>query len=301
MGDLINPHIKLKGKLDQKDYTDINNLQKLCSELDHTTLKLELDYKLRRAEGLNGSLKNINEFMVYNENKLIGYIGICHFGGNAIEVNGMVHPEYRRRGIFKTLFSFVKDEWGKRESQKMLLLSDNNSLSGLEFIKRSCTANHAHSEYEMFLSGNPKQDLNLYNVVLRKATNQDAKEIARQNAVYFEIEYKEEDLLIPEEEEQRGTSIYLAEVDHTVIGKVHLELSDGVGGIYGLGVLPEYRKKGYGREILARAIEKLKERNLKDIMLQVEVKNRSALNLYSSCGFEVTSTMDYFEMSKGEL
>lgn len=301
MGDLRNPHLKLKEKLDQKDYIDINNLQKLCSELDQPTLKLELDYKLRRSEALNGSINNINEFMYYDENYLIGYIGICHFGGDAIEVNGMVHPEYRRRGVFKALFSFVKDEWGKRESQKMLLLSDNNSLSGLEFIKRNCAANYDHSEYEMFLSCNPKEDLNLYNVVLRKATNQDAKEIARQNAVYFEIEYKEDDLLIPEEEEQLGTSIYLAEVDHTVIGKVHLELSDGVGGIYGLGVLPEYRKKGYGREILSRAIEKLKERNLKDIMLQVEVKNKSALKLYSSCGFEVTSTMDYFEMCKEEL
>lgn len=301
MGELINPHIKLKEKLDQKDYTDINNLQKLCSELDQTTLKLELDYKLRRAEGLNGSLNNINEFMYYDETDLIGYIGICHFGGNVIEVNGMVHPEYRRRGVYRKLFSLVKDEWGKRKAQKMLLLSDNNSLSGLGFIKYSSAANHDHSEYEMFFRSNPKQDLDLNNVVLRKATNHDAKEIAWQNSVYFEIEYEEEDLLMPEEEEKCGTSIYLAEVDNIVIGKVHLEIREGVGGIYGLGVLPEYRNKGYGREILTRAMEEFKEKNLIDIMLQVTVKNKSALKLYCSCGFEVTSTMDYYEISKGEL
>lgn len=298
MGDLIDPHIKLKEKIDQKDYVDINNLQIICSKIDKTTLKLELDYKLHRAEGLRGSLKCINEFMYYDNDKLIGYIGICRFGRNTLEVNGMVHPEYRRRGIFKTLFSFVKDEWNKEESLRMLLLCDDHSSSGLEFIRNSCSVIHDHSEYEMFLRSSLEQDLKANKVVLRKAMNPDAKEIAWQNSVYFEKEYKEEDLLMPEEEEKCGTSIYLAENDNGVIGKVHLEVSEGTGGIYGLGVLPEYRNKGYGREILVRAIEKLQERNIKGIMLQVAVKNKRALNLYCSCGFEVTSTMDYFEMQK---
>jgi len=39
------------------------------------------------------------------------------------------------------------------------------------------------------------------------------------------------------------------------------------------------------------SIEKLKEEDLKHIMLQVAVKNKNALNLYKSCGFEETSTM----------
>jgi ribosomal protein S18 acetylase RimI-like enzyme len=236
--------------------------------------------------------------MYYDDDNLIGYIGICRFGGNTLEVNGMVHPEYRRRGIFKTLFSLVKDEWYKRESQRLLLLCDHHSSSGLEFIRHSGNVTHDHSEYEMFLRSGSKQDVKANNVGLKKAMNLDAKEIAWQNSVYFDKEYKEEDLLLPEEEEKCGTSIYLAEVDNKVIGKVHLEVSEGNGGIYGLGVLPEYRNKGYGREILVRAIEKLKERNLKDIMLQVAVKNNRALNLYCSCGFEITSTMDYFEMQK---
>ncbi|MHB1392252.1 MAG: GNAT family N-acetyltransferase [Clostridia bacterium] len=89
-----------------------------------------------------------------------------------------------------------------------------------------------------------------------------------------------------------------AEVDNKIIGKVHLEISDTVSGIYGLGVLSEYRGKGYGRGILTRAIEKLKENNSKDIMLQVVVKNIYALNLYKSFGFQETSTMDYYRMCK---
>lgn len=297
MSKIKNPSIKLKEKLDKNDYEDISNLQKLCLEMDKTTLKLELDYKLSRSEGKSEDLKNINEFMYYDENRLIGYIGICDFGGDAIEVNGMVHPEYRRRGVFRRLFLLVRDEWNKRVSQKMLLLSDNNSISGLGFIKYS-KAEYDHSEYEMYLRGNVRQNSMLNNVVLRKATNKDRREIALQNSIYFEIELKEEDICMPEEEEKCGSPIFIAEVDNIVVGKVHLEIGDSVSGIYGLGVLPEYRRKGYGREILAKAIEKLKERNSKDIMLQVVAMNKGALDLYLSCGFEETSTMNYYKICK---
>lgn len=297
MVQITNPYIKLKERLDKNDFEDINNLQKCCLEMDKTTLKLEIDYKLSKAEEMSGNLNNVNEFMYYDRNELIGYIGICQFGGNGIEVNGMVHPNYRRMGIFKKLFSLVKDEWSKRESKKMLLLSDNNSISGLEFIKQTCSK-YAHSEYEMFLRNKGKHDMISNNVVLRKATNKDAKEIAWQNSIYFGIEYKEDHIYMPEEEEKCGVTIYIAEVNNKIIGKVSLEISDDIGGIYGLGVLPEYRRKGYGREILTIAVEKLKEKNPRDIMLQVDAKNKSALDLYKSCGFEEVSTMDYYETSK---
>jgi ribosomal protein S18 acetylase RimI-like enzyme len=297
MEKIKNPSIKLKEKLGTNEYTEINNLQEICFEEDKTTLKLEIDYKLSRSQEEDKSISNINEFMYYDEDMLIGYIGICEFGRGVMEVNGMVHPGYRRRGVFKRLFSLVKDEWHKRESKKMLLLSDNNSVSGLGFIK-STGANHAHSEYEMFFKNDEQQRLTVKNVVLRKATNKDGREIAWQNSIYFHMEFNEADILMPEEEEKCGSYIYMAEVNNKIIGKVHLEISDGVGGIFGLGVLPEYRKKGYGRDILVGAIEKLKEKGSKEIMLQVEAKNSNALNLYKSCGFQETSTMNYYEMAK---
>jgi ribosomal protein S18 acetylase RimI-like enzyme len=91
-------------------------------------------------------------------------------------------------------------------------------------------------------------------------------------------------------------TIYLAEIDQNIVGKVHVQLHSGIGGIYGLGVLSEYRGKGYGRSILMMAIEKLKESNASEIMLQVAAENSNALNLYKSCGFMETSTMDYYEI-----
>ncbi|MFT5874783.1 MAG: ribosomal protein S18 acetylase RimI-like enzyme [Clostridium sp.] len=297
MEEIINYYLKLKETLDKNDYEEISKLEKFCSEIDKTTLKLELDYKLNSSQGKIPSTENINEFMYYNEDTLIGYIGISFYGGDTIEINGMVHPNYRRKGIFKKLFSLINDEWSKRKTSKMFLLSDSNSISGLEFIKTT-SASYENSEYEMFLKSTSTQKVLPCNVLLRKATNKDAREITWQNSIYADIEFKEENIALNVEEEESVMVIYMAEIDNKIIGKVNLQICAGVGGIYGLGVHPEYRGKGYGREILTLAIEKLKQQKSAEIMLEVVTKNKNALNLYTSCGFEETSQMDYYEMHK---
>lgn len=286
----------LKEYLDRKDYEDIDNLRKLCLEADNTALKLELEYKLAIAD-ISGEAGNLNEFMCYSGESLIGYAGICHFGGDTMEVNGMVHPDYRKKGIFKRLFSLVKDEWNKRTIPGLLMLSDHNSPVGLSFIA-SEEAEYDHTEYEMYLRGSFGEAPGKNRIVLRKATNRDASEIARQNSIYFGEEVKEEDMKMPEDEEKCGLHVYMAELDGQIIGKVNLETGKAVCGIYGLGVLPEYRSLGYGRETLSRAVEVMKEAKAQEIMLQVVATNSNALNLYRSCGFEEISTMDYYRLSK---
>jgi len=297
MNEIKKVSIKLKEIIDVDDYEKIKNLEKLCLEADHTSLKLELDYKLSSVKLKNDAIVSINEFMYYSEDDLIGYMGICDFGGEDLEVNGMVHPSYRRKGIFKRLFSLVEDEW-QRRSKSMLLLSDNSSIPGIEFIKSVCN-NYEHSEYDMLLDMDAKQEIKKNSVKLRKAEKDDAKEIAKQNSIYFNIEFVEED------NSETGDNIYknityMAELDNHIIGKVRIEKNNHAGGIYGLGVLPEYRNKGYGREILIMAVDELKKYNANKIFLQVLTNNKNALNLYKSCGFEEKYTMDYYKLSKNE-
>ncbi|MCA1009575.1 GNAT family N-acetyltransferase [Halobacillus halophilus] len=291
-----NPSIVIKEFLNYNDYNRVTKLMEACIAYDNISLKLELDYKLSHSFQKMKDMNNSNEFMFYEGEMLIGYIGICQFGAEMMEVNGMVHPDYRRRGVFSRLYGLVKDEWRKRSTQDMLLLSDHHSRSGQAFIK-STEARYDKSEYEMFLVNEPKDKTVLSQILLREAMNEDAKEIARQNKIYFQIDPRSE-LTLPEEEAKHGVYIYLAELEQSCIGKVHLNREDSTGVIFGLGVLPEYRGRGYGREILLRSIEKLNEKKVDDIKLQVEVKNRNALSLYQTCGFKETSTMDYFKLAK---
>ncbi|MDF2677772.1 MAG: family N-acetyltransferase, partial [Bacillota bacterium] len=284
--------IKLKENLNKNDYADINNLKNICMDYDKTYLKLEIDFKLREADKNSNYLKLINEFMFYNDNKLIGYAGICSFGGDALEVNGMVHPDYRRKGIFTRLFSLVKDEFSKRNSTEMLLLSDNSSIGGIEFIKNVCS-DYDHSEYDMNLDMAVIHDLNFNDLIFKKLTYEDVNKISKEKFEFFnEHDYEG----ISDSEKNGCNSVsctYIIEIDNAVVGKVRLEINNNIGGIYGLEVLPYYRGKGYGRELLIQSIKKIKESNVKTITLQVEANNKNALNLYKSCGFKENYTMDY--------
>ena len=284
-----NMFFKLKENLNNNDFNDINDLKSICFVHDNTNLKIEIDYKLSNVAKNNDKTSSIiNEFMLYDDNKLIGYAGICDFGGEEIEVNGMVHPDYRRKGIFTRLFSLLKDEFNKRNNKAMLLLSDNNSVSGIEFIK-NMTDDFSHSEYDMNLDMDATQNESFDNLIFRKALIEDINKIKEANFEFFSVN---------DIEDISSGITYLLETDNIIIGKVRLEAIDNNGGIYGLEILPEYRGNGYGRELLILSIKKLKESNVKIINLQVETDNKNALNLYKSCGFKENYTMDYYRLKK---
>ncbi|MBE5979589.1 MAG: GNAT family N-acetyltransferase [Paenibacillaceae bacterium] len=303
-------YLKLKNNLDQKDYELIHMLEIQCAQNDQITLKLELDYKLSDAQNRTADtpISNINEFMYFNGEELIGYMGICSFGGisQPLEITGMVHPEYRRQGIFSKLMELVIAECRTRNAEGILALCDKKSISGQGFLKK-ISAVYKFSEFEMYLNHKFYETLEKQQpsgITFRKAVNADASEINRQNMIYFGDDSEEENedsedsgILLPEEEEKRGMTIYIAEKEERIIGKVNLQMSDsGTGGIYGLGILPEFRGNGFGRAILTFGVEKLKDAKATEVMLQVAAENGTALNLYKSCGFQETSVMDYFKL-----
>ncbi len=295
------PWFKLIGHLHQEDYDLIHLLQSHCSKADQITLKLELDYKRSDAIHLTdeGKLHDINEFMYFSGAQLVGYLGVSVFGGATAppEVTGMVHPNFRRQGVFSTLLQLALAECRRRNAGPVLLLCDRNAASGQKFLEK-INAVYRVSEFEMYLQNErTRADERLpCDISFRKATNADAFEVARQNAIYFGdcLVEGNDNIPLPEDEEKRGMTIYLAEKNHQLIGKVHLQLTNGLGGIYGLGVLPEHRGKGLGRAILLEAIETLKAASATEIMLQVATENATALSLYKSCGFREASVMDYF-------
>ena len=274
---LITPAHRIEQKRDitREDYAHIRELELRCRSSEKITFKLELDFKLADAakEVPEDPGTNSNEFLWYDEGRLIGYIGICSFGGmiDPPELTGMVHPDHRRQGIFSSLLGLALEECGRRKNETVLLC-DRNSSSGRGFLDR-IGAVYSYSEYEMRLEDrshkNPAEQR--HDISIRRTSN-------------------------AEEEEKLGMAIWSAEKDGVIIGKVHLQLINGVGGIYGLSVLPENRGKGYGRPILEKAIETLRQGEATEILLQVNTENWIAHNLYKSCGFRETSVMDYFTL-----
>ncbi len=290
-----NSKIVLKSCIDKNDYDALKNLERTCAEYDSLSFKLELDYRLENAGKISKRETELNEFMYYVENELAGYINISNFGGDNLEITGMVHPAYRSRGIFTQIFALVQDECKKRKSDEILLLCDNKSHSGISFIEKFSQKYH-HSEYDMVLNRELFPQKCPRSLNIRMAAESDAKIIAEMNYDFFGIIIKEGDTALVDNIVNGRT--FIAEADNGNVGSVRIELNDGTGGVYGLGVLSEYRGRGYGRELLMWSVEKLIEMGADRVILQVDTDNENALNLYKSCGFEDENVMSYYMMRR---
>lgn len=262
-----NVTIIAKQYLSNEDYETIKRLEETCYRYDGTNLKLELDYKIgiSKNKGKNGS--EINEILCYVKDSLIGYLGISSFGGSGVgEINGMVHPAYRRQGIFRQLFERAITEAQKQKLHKLLLLSDGKSKSGQAFLQ-VVEGKYAFSEYRM-------------KCVLQKAPEE--------NGI---IQLRK----APIDEDDPTTMRYKVEHGGEVIGKLNIEYFVNTAFISGVQILPAYRGMGYGRGALKAALFKISQEGIYEIELDVECKNHVALNLYKDLGFMEQSVMDYFD------
>jgi len=322
----LNHTIHLLEYITHKEYIDINHLKDICYLNDQTNLKLELDYKLNIGKNqekgsnkincqANSLVVKVNEFLYYIGDTLVAYLGISSFGANIGEINGMTHPDWRRKGLFKKLFEHALKECQNRNFSKLLLLSDGNESSGIDFIK-AVGGVYDFSEYRMKQLNNASLE-KVNPISLRIADKSDWKEIARQNAIYFndtDITYDEpneadttseadvtneadatNEADVTNEEDAPNEFTYLAKLNGEIIGKIKIEFSDSSAFICGFGILPDYRGKGYGKATLKEALRLIYEKGINQVELDVECKNNNALNLYKSCGFEEMSVMNYYQ------
>jgi ribosomal protein S18 acetylase RimI-like enzyme len=286
----IKQYICLKKDIDNEDYDNIHNLEDICFNHDRINLKLELEYKLGLRCKKNNPLKAVNEFIYYSDKSVIGYMGIASFGRNTAEISGMVHPEWRRKGIFTRLYELAIEECTRRKFEKILLLCDNKSEAAKQFIK-STGAKYSFSEYKMKFTecdvvseGKP--------VTLRKANTMDGEEIGRLDSIFWgELNIQ---ISNPEEEEKNNRITYMIETEGKLIGKIRVESDEKIAYIYGFGILDEYRGKGYGREALRAALKLINNSNINNVYLDVAANNNRALNLYKSCGFVEEAVMNYY-------
>jgi ribosomal protein S18 acetylase RimI-like enzyme len=88
----------------------------------------------------------------------------------------------------------------------------------------------------------------------------------------------------------------VVEVEGLMVGTVRVTREQDTGRIYGLAVDPAWQGRGIGRDVLRRVCRELQAQGVRQIGLEVAVDNDHALRLYTSLGFELTITEDYYEL-----
>lgn len=282
----------LKTKLDEQELTDLRSLAETCERHDGIRLKLNWDMLQERSGD------KPNDLLFYRDGKLIAFLGIYIVTPPEVELSGMVHPDYRRQGIFGGMADEALRLISGWRLEPVIYICPGNSASGSAFL-RTRGLTYSFSEHGMerdgvkeLNSGNPPQ---IAGLALREAQEHDAPVIAELNRSGFQKpEHDEEPLaaatILPNE------LIYLIEIDGRVVGKLGVLLEESTAFIFGFVVRAGERGRGIGRSALTGVIELLqRERHVSKFELEVAVDNERALGLYESCGFRRTNTIDYYK------
>lgn len=274
--------VKAKGLTNQQ-FRDIELLEEALGRYEKLSMKLNKDMLASRSPN------EVNDFLFYEDDRLIGFLGLYGFGHSEIELTGMVLPEKRRAGIFSKLFHEAKTECFTRGVEKMLLITERSSLSGTAYAK-STGAKYAFSEYRMLFNDSKVPEVKRQGIVLRKAEPSDREMLHGMDALFFGAEGD------PEWDNSLDRIQYRIELGDQTLGKIGLTMEGESAYIFGVGILPEYRGRGYAREALSLILTQLKSQNIPTALLEVAVANESALWVYESCGFKKDTVYDYYEI-----
>jgi ribosomal protein S18 acetylase RimI-like enzyme len=274
---------------------EVRKLWEVCNSHDHIEIKLNWSTLSDRPSGVT------NDFLFYQNDRLVGFLAIYCFMSTEVEISGVVHPEARRQGIFGQMVQTAIAECRRREVPKLIFINERGSESGKAFLT-NLGATYSFSEYVMELQEQAvetPQAMDLDNsIAIRLADAQDTELLVKLNMSGFNMSESDTREYVTQTITGDKERTWIAELGEKrePIGKIGAMVeAEESGFIYGFCVVPAYRGKGYGRCILSQTITELKQLDHASfIKLEVSVENEKALGLYESCGFKTKNANDYY-------
>lgn len=283
-----------RATLRPSEIVEIEQLIATCNSHDGLHMRIG-SAMLRERPG-----DRVNDFLYYEDERLVGYFEGESWGGKEKECTGMVHPGYRRGGIGTALLTAAKEEYRQSGVEQILLICEHASLSGRTFLATMGTR-FSFAEHEMVLGTFHERGRVTEGLEMRRADEDDIDDIV---SLLATDTGNTADVLawasfLMAQPEHR---FYIATLRGQLLGTLRLDFleEEREVWIYAFEVRLGYRGLGYGRQMLERAIHIARAANQYPILLDVETTNTNAIGLYKSTGFEIKTTYDYYELKLGE-
>lgn len=281
--------IKKNGNLDENILREMREVERICKSNDNLAGDVSLD------SSLNFNQNIYNTFLYYNSNNLVSFLFIFMPTSNEAEVVGFTLPEYRQKGFFKSLLAEAISELKKYNIHKILFICETNSLSGKEVVKRM-KLQYGFTEYKMLYKKkiSPLNENISYRMMLHKPGVDEIEKLIYVSRQTFNDTYDDAKNLIQKSFESQSRIQYAALLDDYYIGMGSVYIEEDEATIFGLGILPQFQGKGYGKELLQLIIDDISNEKSCNIAIEVDSNNKAAFELYRKSGFEVVVAYDYY-------
>ncbi len=281
-------------RLSRQELRNIRNLMQECAKEDKFQARLYWNILKDRQ------IPEFDDFLYFVEGKLIAYLALFVFKEDKAELNAIVHPKWRRQGIFSYLLKEAGLELDRRKIALCDFICHSSATVALDIAKKY-SAEYKYSECEMQVTHKPTLE-NLPQVELRLAKEEDIKTLAEIDSACFHTNVRRMVERFQESMKEKNRRIWIASVDGQYVGKAHIRYDEeNVAFIHDLGVLPTFQRKGYAKAMVMILRDLLKKEGYSKIALDVLKDNQAAIQLYERCGFELIAEHQFWEFPAGLL
>lgn len=277
--------IETTNGLTENQITEILNLETVAFREDNLENHAFLSNEINFDKALHCF------YMGYENDELIAFLTTFMPTSYEAEILAVTHPDYREKGYFKKLFQSAKETLVLAGINKILLVVESKSKSGIAALKTFDCAKLEHSEYRM--SCNDSKVLPEYPDLQFFEVNNQNKEIFAEITQDAFTDLEESSNFIDTVISSENRKGYIAYKEGTPVGVFDFNYEEGDIFLYGVGIATSYRGKGFGKQLVGFAlIEGLKKSD--KVVLDVNSENPIAFNLYKKCGFQIDFQVDYY-------
>jgi ribosomal protein S18 acetylase RimI-like enzyme len=269
----------------------IQSLEQLCKQFEESNLRVGIE----SLGGENGD----HAFLCHADNQLIGFLSWYTSDGIEANIIGMVHPNYRRQGVFHSLLERAKKDKRMHGIETRRYRVPSDSKSGISCILH-LKASFSTSEYSMKLADFRDKELRYPDLNLQVEEPGDLEFMVLCSSQAFGNSQSWTRKYFSYTREPNRIT-YIAKKNHTPVGLIRVnQIVPNTAVIHDFCVLPIYQGKGLGRDILASIIKLLLAEQRMHVRLGVVTQNKHALKLYQNVGFNTLVEFHYYVSSINE-
>ena len=240
-------------------------------------------------------------FLYYEKGELVGLLTV-YADDQDVEVAILVHPNHRRQGIARALFTSFEKETASFPIRSVTFQTERIFLDRHpDFVSNWGLVEDEETETWLGKDRRPYLLATVSNLEVLLADSSYQEQISQLKFQAFSEEHESREVVdryVAEALKDPESRLYILLKNGQVIGTCTVDLSSNTNYFYGLAISELERGKGYGSYLAKSLVNQLIEQNDKEFQIAVEDSNVGAKRLYEKIGF-VKQTQVVYLNDKG--
>ena len=274
--------IQARNKLSQEELSEAKKLINCCQAYDGTYR----DPYLSNMLNFNPDMPAF--FLYYEKGELVGLLTV-YADDQDVEVTILVHPDHRRQGIARALFTSFERETASFPIHSVTFQTERVFLDcHLDFISNWGLVEDEETETWLGKDRRPYPLAKLSNLDVLLADHSYQDQISQLKFQVFSEEHESKEVVdryVAKALKDPESRLYILLKNGQVIGTCTVDLSSNTNYLYGLAIAELERGQGYGSYLAKSLVNQLIEQNDKEFQIAVEDSNVGAKRLYEKIGF----------------